>query len=166
MDCLTCLSICILSLPCWSSQSSPCALLGQRFYLCSSNLSRTFFRKAKAWGSPRETWWAFSIFPPQELCWHQGANTLILEIFLVAVEWTASEHLFWKIEFVSYLRPFGFLQEKKKILNICHSSKKDSSNDPKEQNLKQKNAQRIWMVYRKGSIQEKLNPTLKKVNAK
>ena len=56
--------------------------------------------------------------------------------------------------------------KKKKILNICHSSKKDSSSDPKEQNLKQKNAQRIWMVYRKGSIQEKLNPTLKKVNAK
>lgn len=26
MVCLTCLSICILSLPCWSSQSSPCAL--------------------------------------------------------------------------------------------------------------------------------------------
>ncbi|XP_055399581.1 uncharacterized protein LOC129625372 [Bubalus kerabau] len=40
-------------------------------------------------------------------------------------------------------------QEKKKILNICHSSKKDSASDPKEQNLKQKNAQRIWMVYRK-----------------
>ena len=165
MVCLTCLSICILSLPCWSGQSSPCALLGQRFYLCSSNLLEHFSGKPKLedhlgkLGGPSAYFHHRALLAPR--CKYPHSGDLSSRCGMDC-KWAP----LLKNRVCFLPKTLWFLTGKKKILNICHSSKKDSASDPKEQNLKQKNAQRIWMVYRKGNIQEKLNPTLNKVNAK